>query len=191
MFTPEIWFRLVERYQLELWPLQLVTLSLGGWMLWQVYYRPANSSRAINMVLSVCWAWVGWVFHFNYFATINFAALGFGGLFLLQAVMLLYFGVFKQKPQFQHRKMFNLGNRFGVFLVVFSLLALPILAAVIAGKMAQADVFGLSPDATALATIGFILMAKRGGRKRLLLLPMIWAIVSALQMWTISGVGYG
>lgn len=186
MFTPEIWARLLTRYHQDMWPLPLFTVLLGGFLLWLIYYRPQHCDRMINAGLCVCWLWVGFVFHFNYFSTITWAAFGFAGLFILQALLYLCFGVMFNKLQYQDINDHSLVNKMGVFIVVFSLIAFPLLTGLHANDWSQAHVFGLSPDATCLVSIGFILCAKPVARGFWLILPLVWCVINVAQRIAIA-----
>jgi hypothetical protein len=57
-----------------------------------------------------------------------------------------------------------------------------------AGRPIQAaEVFGIAPDPTAIATLGVITMANRGAAAWLLLLvPLAWCLVSATTLLTMG-----
>ena len=45
-----------------------------------------------GVLLAACWLWVAWAFLFSRYATINWAATWFAGLFAVQAVLLVLAG---------------------------------------------------------------------------------------------------
>ena len=189
MFMPETWDRLVARYHQDIWPIQIPTVMAGFGMLWLMFYRRVYSDRLINSGLCVFWLWVGVVFHFKYFTTISWAAWGFGGLFILQAVLHLLFGVVFNKIQFQLPGQHSMINRFGVIVILLSLLVVPLATAINASDWTQSQIAGISPDATSLATIGFMLSAKPGARGVWMLLPILWLLISLAQSWTMTAGG--
>ena len=184
MFLPETWSRLVSGYHQDFWPLQIFALLSGLWILWLVFHPSARSDRLISTVLCASWSWVGAVFHFQYFSTISWAAWAFGGLFLLQAALFLVFGVMLNKIRYLPAP--SMTRRVAVFIVLFALLGWPAITAAVSGDPAQAGFFGLSADATSLATIGFILFARPVYRWLLLPLPLIWGLISIALSWTMA-----
>lgn len=189
MFEPQTWTRLIARYQQDWWPFQSIALLLGVVLLWLLYYRPRQADRLINAGLCLCWLWVGLVFHLQYVATISWAAWGFAGLFITQGVLFLLFGVLGGQltylsPSAKTRS--NI-NRFAIMVIVFSLAIYPLITAALAGDWMQSSIFGLSPDATSLATMGFMLAAKPGVRGLWLLLPVLWLIISIFMGWVMAG----
>ena len=48
--------------------------------------------RAIASILGVCWLWVAWGFHWQRYASINWATSYFTLAFVVQALLLLWLG---------------------------------------------------------------------------------------------------
>ena len=92
MFSPPVYWRLVERYNREAWPLHLLMLAAGLLLLWLAATRPAAAARPVAGALAVIWLWVGWSFHHQAYAQINWAAEYAAIAFAIQAVLLAGFG---------------------------------------------------------------------------------------------------
>ncbi len=184
MFQPQTYQRLLANYNQTLWPMQLVALLLGLALLWLLFKRPKQADRLINTGLCICWLWVGVVFHLQYFASINWAAWGFGALFMLQAALLLLFGVLLNKVTYQHVQ--TPVSRFGLLVFLFALVVYPLLTALMAGDWAQGHYFGTSADGTCLATMGLLMIVKSGWRWLLAVLPVIWLVISVVMGWVLS-----
>ena len=73
----------------------------------------------------------------------------------------------------------------GVALVAYAVLLHPLIAPLTGRPWVQAEVFGIAPDPTAIATLGVILAATRA-HWHLLILPVIWCVISGLTLWTME-----
>jgi hypothetical protein len=68
-------------------------------------------------------------------------------------------------------------------LLLFALLAYPLLGAISGRSWRQMEMFGVAPDPTAVATLGLLLLAARI-TWLLLPIPLIWCAVSGATLWT-------
>ena len=163
LFSRETYVRLFERYHRDIWPLQLLAIAAGIGIL--VLMGKQRGGRGIAAILAIAWVWVAWAFHLQRYATINWAATYFAAAFAVEAVLLVGIGL---RPPFR---------RFG--LVLFSLaLAVPPL-------LPRHEVFGITPDPTALATIAIILCATGRLRYVLLVIPLLWCAISGATLWAL------
>ena len=181
LFSPRAYWRLIERYNEALWPAQGLTLLLGAaLLLWLVRPRPW-SHRAVAGSLAVLWAWLAWGFLWERYAAINWAATYVAPLFVLQAVLLVAVG-----GRLRWAAGWTGRAPVGLALLLYALVLHP-LAALLAGRSVRsAEVFGITPDPTAIATIGLVLMAKGRWPWVLLILPVAWCIAG----WaTLRGLG--
>ncbi len=72
----------------------------------------------------------------------------------------------------------------GLGLFLFSVLLYPLVAFFSGRPLGQAEVFGLTPDPTALATLGLLLGAKRAPWW-LWIMPAGWCLFSAMTLWAL------
>jgi hypothetical protein len=187
MFSPRIYARLFESVNLQWWPLALL-LPLAGlawaWLLW----RRGAALRPGLAALGVVWIFVAWAFHAERFVPINWAAVAFVLLFALQGVGLLGLAALGGVQVRRH------GARAVVGLVMWllALLAHPLLAALQHRPWLQAEVFGLAPDPTAIATLGVWLLLRADARaaawawRALGVLPLAWCACSAAMLATMD-----
>ena len=78
LFAPRTYYRLIELHNLDVWPMQFVALLLGVAILVLARGERAWRRRAVAAILAGCWLWVGWAFHIQRYATINWVAPWFG-----------------------------------------------------------------------------------------------------------------
>jgi hypothetical protein len=183
-YTAEVAFSLFARYLAETWPfaiaVALLTLSLLpiGWR------RTPLGGRAAGTLLAIGWLWVGAVYHLGYFANINFAAPLYGGLFVLQATLLAWHGVWRDRLVLRLRG--DAAGGIGLALVLLAWIAYPV-ADALAGHPPDAPRLpGLAPGPTALFTLGLLLNATRPVPLYLLLIPLAWSLVAGFNGWVLA-----
>lgn len=187
MFAPETYYRLFELYNESIWPAQIAAL-VAGLVLLILLRRPGALSGSLTaLLLSIGWFWTAWGFHHLRYATINWAAEYFAAVFALQGALLLVSAAIPGRLRVAPA---NLLGSIGLGLAAGAILLYPLIAPALGRPWSQAEIFGLMPDPTALATIGTLLAMQRL-RIELLLLPLLWCLISAATLWTMAGAGGG
>lgn len=182
LFSPRTYYRLIERYNLAVWPGQIVTVALGIWMLALVQRRPAGQGRIICGILAALWAVAG-SFLWARYATINWAVIYLLPLFVLQILLLLWVGMLRDRMRFQLGRGFS--GRAGAALLTTSLFAYPALAPLLERGWRQAEVFGIAPDPTVIGTAGLLLLTDQP-RWLLGAVPLVWCLFSGLTLWAMK-----
>ena len=183
LFAPRTYYRLFELYNQEVWPLHIVALAVGVTILVLMRARPACSGRAVAALLAACWLWVAWAFHWQRFATINWAASYFAIGFVLQALLLVWVGVARNRLLFDSTP--SARARIGVAIFWFALIFQPLLGLMFGRQWLQLELFGVAPDPTALATIGLLLASHRVPWLALPL-PVLWCLIGGITSFLIS-----
>jgi uncharacterized protein DUF6064 len=182
LFSPRTYYRLFELYNADVWPLQIVALALGVAMLVAIARGAAWSGRAVAALLAAFWLFVTWAYLLERFDTINWAARYYAVGFVIQAALLAWTAVIRDRLSFATD---TIGGRIGLGLFFYALVIHPLIALLAGRPWTQAEIFGLAPDPTAIATLGILLAAGRP-RWHLLSLPLLWCIVSGLTLWTME-----
>jgi hypothetical protein len=182
LFSSRTYYRLFDLYNAALWPAHLAALALGLVILALLVRGGTRSNRAACVMLAVCWLWVAWAFLFTRYATINWAAAWFAGLFVVQAALLVLAGATGGNPGFESR----LRRAGAIGLFVFALLIQPLIGSLMGRPWAQAEVFGMAPDPTALGTLGVALLQSTGRRWLLLAVPLLWCAIAGATLWTMG-----
>jgi hypothetical protein len=177
LFAPRTYYRLFELYNQEIWPLQIVALAAGVTILVLMRTRAAWSGRIVAAVLAACWLWVAWAFHWQRYATINWAASYFAAGFVLQALLLIWIGVARGRLQFDSNP--STRSRIGAVIFLFALIVQPLLGLLVGRQWLQLEFFGVAPDPTALATVGLLLAANRVSWIAVPL-PMLWCMIGGI-----------
>ena len=137
--------------------------------------KPNNTSnKIISFLLSFLWLWMGIVYHIIFFTIINRAAYLFGGLFVIQGVLFLVFGVFQDRFSFSFRK--DKHGIAGMILIVFSLIVYPVLGYFLDHIYPFSPTFGL-PCPTTIFTFGLLLLNIKKCSIIILIIPFVWSVI--------------
>lgn len=183
LFSPRVYYRLFELYNRSLWPLAIVSLALGL-AIFLLVLRPTHAShRVIPAILGAFWIWIAWAFFWERYGSINWASVYLAPLFGLQGVAFLWTAVSGQIKFVPSRK---IPDVVALAIFCFSLVGYPFLAALTGRTWIAAEIFGLAPDPTALATLALLALADGGSRWPLLIVPLIWCLITGLTLWTME-----
>jgi Family of unknown function (DUF6064) len=179
LFSPRTYYRLFEIYNAAIWPAQIVAIGLGL-AIWALLGRAASRGRVIAAILAGCWLWVAIAFHAHRYATINTAAVSFGGAFGLEAALLIWLGVVRARLTFE--RPVALPSRAGLWIFLFALVVEPLIGPLLGRSWRQIEIFGIAPDPTAIATLGILLVAAGRGRWALFVVPAIWCALTGATL---------
>ncbi|SCZ62749.1 DUF6064 family protein [Thiohalomonas denitrificans] len=189
MFTPEVYFRLFERYNGMLWPGHLVALSVAIWMFVVTRDSGLRQSRWIAGVLGAAWLFIAWAFFFRYYAEIFLAAPWFAVGFALQGLLLITAGTLG-------RLRFAWGTDavggVGAMLLFYAAVGHPLIGILSGREWEAIELFLLTPDPTAIGTLGLLLMISGRSTWMLALGPLLWCVISGATYWVMeadSGAG--
>ena len=180
LFSARTYQRLIESTNTDAWPLQMVALMAGvGLLLWLGRPHSQRRDRVVFVLLALAWAWVAWNFLHRRFATINWAADYAAVLFGLQAVALLWVGVSRGG---RVRRKLSPTDPVAILLIVLGVVVYPLIAPMLGRPWLQAEVFAVSPDPTAITTLGFLLLAEPP-RRALIVVPVLWCLFHGAMLW--------
>jgi hypothetical protein len=182
LFAPRTYWRLFELHNAALWPLHVPVVVAGAVALVFALRRP-GCIRWIAMLLALIWAFVGWTFIWQRYATINWAASYVAPLFALEAASFAIGGAILGRlpaaPSGTRRLI-------GALLVGAAIPAYPLLAPMTGRSWAAAEIFGVAPDPTAIATLGFLLQTRGALAGALYPIPLAWCLVSGVTLLTLG-----
>jgi len=151
MFSSRSYYRLIESYNAAIWPAHLLALVAGIIVISAIARPSQNLQQSAALVLAAAWGWVAWAYHLERYAEINTAAPYFAAAFAVQALLLcgLAYRPGNAAPAPQPLAL----GLSGLAILAYPLLAL----ARDGGQWRQAEVFGIVPDPTVVATLGLLL----------------------------------
>jgi hypothetical protein len=184
MFSPRVYVRLLAAYNTALWPAQIVTLLFGLAAAALLLVPMRGRDRLVPAGLGVLWIVVGWAFMWERYATINWGALYVAPVFAIEGVLLIGAG-FSGRLSFPTTR--SADAIAAAALLIAIVVGWPLLAPLSNRPLDTAEVFGLAPDPTALATLA-LLAGTRGGAARvvLMIIPVAWALIGAATLFTLG-----
>ena len=171
-FTHEQFLEVFGAYNTVVWPAAALLWLATARVMWAFYRGGAESSRAVTVLLAVHWAWSGAVYHLVYFRAINRAAVLFGSLFIIEAVLLAWLGFGSQRLRFDPSTAWA---RVGALLIVYAL-AYPALGPLFGLEYPRLPLFGV-PCPTTILTAGALLFAPPRQARWVAVIPLLWAVV--------------
>src|SRR5687768_15097154 len=121
-FDADQFLQLFAAYNRAIWPLQFVIVGVALAALYFAMRPGAPSERAPAFLLAGLWVWSGAVYHLMFFRQINRAAILFGALFLIQAVVLM---VLARRRRLVLRFSRSLAGWSGATLIAYALIVYP------------------------------------------------------------------
>ena len=120
-----------------------------------------------------------------HYAAINWAAIYFVPVFVGEGLLVLWLGTVRGRLAFAAER--GVAGVIGIALYVYALALHPLIALVAGRPLQAAEVVGIAPDPTAIATLGLLSLApRRAGILPLTILPIIWCLASALTLRTMG-----
>lgn len=173
-FTLEQFLEVFKNYNVDVFPLQILFYILGFVIIYFTIKPNQKSDRIISLLLAFFWFWMGIVYHIIFFTTINKMAYLFGGLFIIQGILFLIFGVFQDNFSFRINK--DMYGITGFILMIFSLIIYPILGYSFGHIFPNSPTFGL-PCPTTIFTFGILLLNQNKCPIWVLIVPFVWSII--------------
>jgi hypothetical protein len=176
LFSPRTYHRLFELYNRAIWPVQVVAAVLGMVILVRAWRGTGERERLIPAILAACWLWVAIAFLALRYATINFAAVHFAWGFGIEAALLVWVGVVRRELAFERPA--GLPALVGVVMFIAGLAIVPLIGPMLGRSWQEAELFGVAPDPTVIATLGILLVARGRWRWALMVVPVLWCAVT-------------
>lgn len=184
MFAPRTYWRLVERYNEAIWPLQILGVACGLALVALVHGNRAHRDRIIAGLIAGCWLWIASAFHLQRYAQINWAATWFAAAFALQALLLVIVGVAAGRIRLIDTD--GRARAIASLVLVFAVLVYPLLAPLAGRPWSTAEVFGVAPDPTAIATVAVLALVRGRIRWLLLAVPLGWCAIATATLWVME-----
>jgi len=181
-FTLQQFLEVFIRYNQAVWPMQFVLVFFAMAAILLCFKKSASTDNLITLLLAFFWFWMGIVYHIVFFSEINKAANVFGGLFILEGLLFLYYGLLNNSFHFRFRP--GIAGYTGLTLVFVSLLLYPSIGYLLGHVYPASPTFGL-PCPTTIFTWGILLCSWKKVPFLLIVIPLLWSIIgfmAALQL---------
>ncbi|MDY8109236.1 DUF6064 family protein [Fulvimarina sp. 2208YS6-2-32] len=186
LFSERVYRRLFEAQNAAWWPLPPVLAGLGLAFLLLIALRRGGASRRIAgaslLAVALVWGFVAVDFLLGRYAPISPIALAGAYAFMAEAVLLAIVAALGLRAR--ATLVSGLRLTLGIFLAGLGILIYPAIGFVRNGGAVSAEWFGMAPDPTAIATLGFLVIAVRGrwALAGLSIVPCLWLCLSALTL---------
>jgi hypothetical protein len=187
MFSPRTYYRMLERHNEAVWPGQIISSVLGVGIIGLLRGSTPQQGRIVSTILAALWAWVAWSFLWKRYATINWAATYFAWLFAVEVLLFGWIGIVRGRLRWYLSR--DAAGMAGIAIFVLALVLYPTLAPMAGRAWHQAEVFGVAPDPTALATLGLLLLVEGRPRWELLVVPTLWCLITGATLWAMGSPG--
>lgn len=173
-FTTEQFFEVFRNYNQAVWPAQIILYLFALTAIASIFLRTVQKSKIIFGILAVLWLWMGIMYHLLFFTTINKAAWLFGSLYLVQAFLFIWYGVWRNRIKVTFKIDFY--SFTGILFILYGLLIYPILGHFLGHSYPGSPTFGL-PCPTTIFTFGMLLMMNSKVPMPIVIVPLLWSII--------------
>lgn len=184
LFSPRVYYRLFELHNLGVWPAQIAALAFGLVILLQLLRRKERRSGLVPVGLGALWLWVGVSYVWLRYATINWAAVYLVPLFVVEALLLVWIGL--RKDHSVSPPPGSIVHMGIVCLAAFAILGYPLISIVMSRQWLSAEIFGIAPDPTAIATLAMLVPMRSRPAVLGMTIASLWCVISGLTLWTME-----
>jgi hypothetical protein len=183
MFSPRTYYRLTELYNTDIWPAQPVAMALGVAVVIRRLRDGVVAGGAIAVVLAALWLWVGWAYFFIRYDVINWTGSYIAAAFAIEAALILWSGLWRGRLAPAAHS--STAGHAGAAMALAAIVLYPAMAPLFGRPWAQAEVFGVMPDPTVVATLGLLAAAGRPPCV-LFVVPLAWCAYGGATLWTMG-----
>lgn len=182
-FDAEVLTSFYGRYNAEVWPAPVFALVLALAAVWLSLSPRRFGGRVIGVVLAAGWLWCGLVFFPQHLAQYDFMAPVYGWAFVIQAAVLLWALVWRQRPPASQPDVFGAA---GLLLAFLAIVGLPLVSGLGGAGFAAARIVGLAPDPTVVFTLALLLLVEGRPPWPAVAIPVLWCAVAGVTGWVLG-----
>ena len=183
-FTPDVYVGMFADYNMTIWPGHLVGLAF----MWTMVICARRGGRAntgiVLTIIAGLWIWVGYKFHLEHYAQLNWAAVTFGWVFIAQGLLIFVWGTVAKTVEVRvHSDKFSV---LGLLLMLASIALHPMFAYAAGFPIAAGQTAGMVPlSLIMLSFSGFALLVRRPPLW-VVMVPLLWCAWEAAWSWTLG-----
>ncbi len=173
-FTHEQFIQVFAEYNAAVWPAQFAAYVLGLAVVVAAFKAVTWAPRFVPVALAAMWLWIGMVYHWLHFATINQAAVAFGAVSVVQAVL---FAIVAARGGLDVGRGRGAAGVLGWLLIAYALVVYPLLGMALGQTYPGMPMFGITPCPVTIFTFGVLLLARQRVPWWLLVIPGLWTLI--------------
>jgi hypothetical protein len=173
-FSTEQFLQVFKNYNLSVWPMQIVFYLLGFAMIYLSIQKTKKLHSLVNVMLAFLWFWIGLIYHFSFFTSINKAAWVFGFFNIIQGFIFLYSGIIKSRLTYTYKP--DIYGITGLILISYALVIYPLIGFFSGHAYPYSPTFGL-PCPTTIFTFGILLFIDKRVSLWILAIPLVWSML--------------
>jgi hypothetical protein len=173
-FSRRQFYEVFELYNVAIWPVPALAYGLGLIALVFLFQPGRAADRVCATVLAAMWVWTGVGYHWLHFARINQAALLFGAAFLLQGLLLLFYG---WKGRLSLGRVIGVRGGIGLVFIGYAMVVYPLLGRWAGHAYPSVPTFGITPCPVTIFTLGCLILNKTRVPGVLLVIPVLWSLI--------------
>jgi len=174
-FTRDQFYAVFALYNQATWPAPALAGALGAFAVVWILRRRPSASLVASGTLGAMWLWTGAVYHFLFFARIDWLAYLFGLAFLAQGGLFAYYGLILRKLQFGLPRWWD--ALFGLLLIFYAAILYPVIGMKTGHSYPAMPIFGVAPCPVTIFTFGMLLLTTAKFPRGLLWIPLGWSII--------------
>ena len=172
--TTDQFFAVFEKYNHAIFPVQIILFLLSIVALIAIGSNIRQKDKFVAGILGVLWLWIGICYHIAFFSGISNVAFGYGALFILQGLFLLWEGIILYNLKFEFKN--SIQDYVGYFFILYGLIIYPFVSYLSEPNLFRTISVGF-PSPTIILTLGFLLLCDKKFSKYLLIIPSLWAVI--------------
>jgi hypothetical protein len=172
-FSANQFFEIFENYNLAVFPMQIVLMLLAIAAVVISRRKRFNNGRIVLPILGALWLWMGIVYHWIFFSSINPLAYGFGAAFVLQGILFFVLRFTRVQSFAFHN---DAKGAVAVVLIAYALVVYPVIGFFSSHSYPLQPTFGL-PCPTTIFTFGMLLVAAPKLPWYFVLVPVLWSVI--------------
>jgi hypothetical protein len=184
LFSSDVYFRLFELHNEALWPLQVPVFVVCLLVVLLLARATPNGLRASLAVFGVFWLWIAWSFFAQRYNSINWVAAWVAPLAGLQGVALIGSALVWRDPL--ETRLLAGARYFALGMFLLALFAYPLLAAGFGRPWQGAELLGIAPDPSAVATLAILVMIRGRWKWLLMAIPIAWCTATGLTLYALN-----
>lgn len=186
LFSPRVYERMFVLLNQDIWPAQLLFLAAGIAILVGIVRGHPLAPRLGLAALALGWMLVASVFFGGRYEQINWLGSYIAPIAVLQGASLLAFAVFAGERLQCGRIRPLPASMVASAVLLLGLVAYPLVEAAFGRHLAGTQIVFISPDPTAVATLGLAALLRSHLRWPLMVVPVAWCAFTGLTLWTLG-----